>query len=189
MKKIIPFVSVFIIGLSCTQNEIDCIRPYTQKELRFISDFSTKGLKVELDRFNYSYSGDSMDVCARYLTDSYVIRIENESMNAILDIDSMQLRTREVASKFYREIIEDSILIYTSEVVVHISTKTLTKKLNPKDAKSASYTSSSYYEATFRKEDLESYCGFQVIEHNNKTIRKKVERTALLPLFSEIKSN
>ncbi|WP_300664106.1 hypothetical protein [Fluviicola sp.] len=189
MKKIIPFIGIIIIGLSCKREKIHCIRPYTQKELRFISDFSIKGFKVELNRFNYSYSGDSLEVCARYLTDLYTIRIENEPMTGIQNIDSMQAKARQIASEFYGEIIEDSILVQTAKIVVHISTKILEKKLDPKNSKSPAYEDASSYSATFRKKDLESYCGFRITEHKNKIIREKVEKTTNLPLFSESKRN
>lgn len=174
------------MGSACNQGNVQCVRPYTNLERAFISEYNKKGFDVELERFNYPYGGDTLSYCSNHITDSYRISIKNALVGAVENIDSMRFITRDIASRFYMDIVEDSILFYTDNFVVDISTKVVQKSYGAKNSNSTVIEMKSYYTVEFKKEDLEEFCEFRVIESNNKLVREKVIKTRPdLPVFSE----
>lgn len=179
------FISL-IVGSSCNRSEVQCIRPYTKLESAFIAEYNKNGFDVKLERFNYPYGGDSVSYCTNHITDSYRISIKNEFVRVVENVDSMRLITRDIASRFYMNIVEDSILFYTDNFVVDISSKVVQKAYGAKNSNSTVIEMKSYYSVEFKKEDLEEFCEFRVIESNNKLVREKVAKTRPdLPVFSE----
>ena len=155
--------------------------------MAFISNYKKKGLSVEIERFNYAYSGDSLNVCTRYISDSYRICIGNVSVDKVRNLDTMREMSKKIAAHFYDFIIEDSILFYSNEINVKISEKI--------DEKTSNYNNSNElgiqkqpkcYMAKFRKEELQDFCGFKIIEKGNLLIRQKLTKNSSeLKMISE----
>jgi hypothetical protein len=167
-------VFLFSCREEATITKDDCVRPYTKKELAFVSEFSEKGLSVKLFRFDYPFGNEGYenDECDQPQSSTYRIEITDVSSIFMQNIDSLRAKSREIVCRFYNSIVEDSILLYTEDFNVSFTTSTVEKKLS-EDVK---IESANLYYAQFRKEELEEFCEFKVIEQNGKLVRKKVNK-------------
>lgn len=169
---------IFLLLFSCSENvkmtSHDCVRPYTEKELAFVSEFNEKGLSVKLFRFNYPFGNEGFEnnECDQPQSSTYRIEITDVPSIFMQNIDSLRAKSREIVCRFYNSIVEDSILFYTEDFNISFTTSTIEKKLS-EDVK---IQSANLYYAQFRKEELEEFCEFKVIEQNGKLIRKKVNK-------------
>lgn len=140
-----------------------------------MSELNEKGLSVKLFRFNYPYDilEKFKDVsCQGLETATYSIEITDVPSIFMQNIDSLRAKSREIVCRFYNFIVEDSILLYTEDFNISFTTSTVEKKLS-EDVKIESVN---LYYAQFRKEELEEFCEFKVIEQNGKLVRKKVKK-------------
>ncbi len=143
---------------SCVR-EYNCVRPYTKKEKKFVDSLETNGIKVSLFRFNYKAPDERVQACG-WRTD-YSVEIFNEKYETINNLDSIRFKTRAIASELFNHVIEDSLLVFIPEIKISVSSK--------KTKKYSSY--GNIYQATFIKEDLESFCGFTVKGKYNRTFK------------------
>ncbi len=178
MKKIFYFI-LFFCCYGCFHKETDCIRPYTKEEKSVITEFKNKGLDISLERFNYECDADNINTCGKYLTDTYTITINDVSDSLLKNTDSLRHKSREIASLFFKKIISDSIILYTSKIEISFQQfSTFSNTENPKDK---------FYDAVFKKEDLQNFTGFKVIEKNNKLVRKLIKnKSKNLFIFKEV---
>ena len=178
MKPLLSAIIIFLlIGAACHRQPIDCIRPYTTKEQTFIDSIEATGLEVKINRFNYSYTGDSLKQCGMHLTTDYTVYVYGESFEKIKNLDTMRVKTRLIATQAYTYLMENHLISYMSEVEV-IVTSGSPKKFDT--------IGSPFYSSIFKKSDLEAYCGFYIKDNGSHFSREKVtDQTDTLAIFEE----
>lgn len=168
-KSIIVLLLVFlvIIGFSCKRANIDCVRPFTKKEVVFIdslkSTIPNNKAEIEISRFNFYYSGDSVKHCSMYTNSNYVVNIYNEPEENIKNVKIMRNKVETIAKQLYTVVVEDSILYWTETFYIGFNSKRIETD-----------TTSFYgigYDVKIDKRKLENYCGYRIIENGDGFIR------------------
>jgi len=164
MKNFFLLTVTISIIIGCDPKQrINCVRPYTEKEQNFIKSFEKNDIRVELNRFNYyPFSKDSLMLVGS-MTDTYSHYFYDESVENVLNLDSMRTKTRAIAQVLYTQIMSDFIIMYNSKIVIDIKSKRAKKHRN----------FGILYSATFEKKDLESYCGFYIKDNGTHFSRGK----------------
>jgi len=178
MKNFFLLTVIISIIIGCDPKQrINCVRPYTEKEQNFIKSLEKNDIRVELNRFNYyPFSKDSLDACSGSMNDTYSIYIHDDEYENVNNLDSMRTKTRLIAQKLYTDVMADSIIMYTSEIVVRIASKRGNKQGE----------SRMRYTAKFKKTDLEGYCGFYIKDNDTHFSREKSShKEDTLTIFQE----
>jgi hypothetical protein len=166
MKKyLLLFLLIFvlIIDNSCRRLEIDCNRPFTENEIIFIDSLkgtiSNNKAEIEINRFNFYYSGDSVKYCSMYITNNYIVNIYNEPEENIKNIHTMRNKVTTIAKQLYTVVVEDSILYWTETFYIGFNSKRIETD-----------TTAFYgigYNVKIDKRKLENYCGYRIIERGD----------------------
>jgi hypothetical protein len=152
MMRYFPLVILVLFLSSCEDVKPCVIRPLTEKEENFIATIEKNGLEVSVIRFDYWPPLDQ-EVRESCLSDGiYHFRISNDTYKAPSQLDSMRNEARRIAVELYTKVIEDSILHFSDGINVVFEGESLL------DGRRYGYL----YQSDFKKEDLESYCGFRI---------------------------
>ncbi len=149
---------MILIIASCSRKEIDCIRPYTAKEISFVDSLKKQNLKVELSRFNYGYMGGSLDACMMYLTGTYSISINNYDFDKINNLDTIREVARQLAIEVFSNVIEDIDYVKTDNIESSVlkNTDDINVLIQSKKRKEVDQFGNRFT-AIFLKSDLEEY--------------------------------
>ena len=184
MKKLVfaHLLCVLICFACIHKNTINCVRPYSAKELALVDSIKNEDQSIDVNRFNYAYSGDdTMSACLYDVTDKYIVSIGNVDSVYMNSQDSMRLFSRRIASKLYNDIVEKQILFYTEEFSISYTRK----KYKPVPKGEFEVVCDCRYSVTIKKKDLENYFGFKIVESKKGFVRKKITKTEDSLIFSK----
>lgn len=179
--KNLTYLLLVAVLISCInlkkEENINCVRPFTEKETKFLDSLKNRGYSFELIRFNYPFTGDSIDCCMQYIQDEYSLYINNFEYEKVKNLDTIRSIAINFASELYSKILSDSIINYTKYMFIHIR--------GTSQNKNESYGNS--YGVRFKKEDIAKYLGILVSEtKDGRLLRERIKnKTTNLPIENE----
>jgi hypothetical protein len=170
IKKLYIFCLCILVTIvyGCVESGIDksvrdCReRPFNRQETRLIDSLSFIYDSVLIRRYDNQ-------ICDAYGNGDYHISLKYVSKNVLTKSDSINRLASKLAVIIYSNLLEDSISYETPKVIIklisgedHIDHRTGITKV------------ASFVKYTYKKDDLEHYCGFKVVKRNGIYLKKPV---------------